>query len=110
KGRGRQKISSPTPQDFFGKREYAAALDYLNSDYRSKRLQDISAWYINNLHELTEFIRTLPFKNYVKLFFDIEQFPHTSEETDPSQHVSYFEYLLYTIPKIYNSNDYNQFV
>lgn len=110
KGRGKQKTSSLSPQDFFAQSEYAAALDYLSSDYRSKRLQVISAWYINNLHELTEFIRTLPFKNYVKLFFDIEQFPHTSEETDPSQHVYYYEYLLYTIPKIYNSNDYNQFV
>lgn len=88
--------------------EYAKALNYLESANRLLGIEQIIAWYDKNLSELTEFVRGIPFKNYVKLFFSLES--STSSESLSCEQVYNFEYDLYTIPKIYNSNDYNQVI
>lgn len=93
---------------FFQTSEYAAALDYMNNPNRLQWIERITKWYLNHLKLLTDFIAQLSFKNYVKLFF-IHNSPATPEAPSCEQ-IYAFEYVLYTIPKIYNSNDYNQIV
>ncbi|MBA9083572.1 CRISPR-associated protein Csh1 [Fontibacillus solani] len=108
--RSGKKGTSPTPEEFFAKSEYLPALQYLTSEYRKNQLINISDWFQHNLYDLTEYIRKLQFKNYVKLFFTLDTSPITSESQFTTQQIFYYEYLLYTIPKVYNSNDYNQLV
>ncbi|URJ40792.1 hypothetical protein [Paenibacillus polymyxa] len=111
-------ITSPA-QQFFSDTDYAPALEYLVSEERRTRIAQIEQWYATNLSALIEHIRTIPFKNYVKIFFTSESTPLHSSMDHPSNESSSFyswdemygyEYLLYTIPKIFNSNDYNQMV
>ncbi|MCM3337625.1 hypothetical protein M3650_02945 [Paenibacillus sp. MER TA 81-3] len=105
-----QKGADPiTPEALFAKTEYAVALDYLASDLRSGRVDEIAAWYAANLGQLTEFIRSIEFKNYIKLFFTITQDDSTLDSLS-CENIYRQEYILYTIPKIFNSNDYNQLV
>jgi len=92
--------------NFFQNSEYAKALVYLESVERSKLVEQIAEWYIANRKELTAFMGQLPFKNYVKLFFT---FP-TDYQKLSSVQVYELEHILYTIPKIFNSNDYNEIV
>ncbi|WP_289355926.1 hypothetical protein [Paenibacillus sp. S-12] len=98
-----------TPDILFSNTEYAAALEYLISDERSERVARVAAWYTDNLQHLTEFIKSIEFRNYIKLFFISTQDDHTLESQRCEQ-MYRLEHLLYTIPKIYNSNDYNQIV
>ena len=93
---------------FFRGSAYAAALAYVNNPNRLQWIERITHWYRYNLSQLTDYITRLPFKNYVKIFFALNT-PATSESPSCEQ-IYAFEYLLYTIPKIYNSNDYNQIV
>lgn len=90
--------------DFFQNSEYAEALVYLESTERSKLLEQIAEWHRTNIKELTAFVGQLPFKNYVKLFFT---FPANYQSLS-SEQVYELEHDLYTIPKIFNSNDYNE--
>lgn len=91
---------------FFQASEYGVMLSYLDSDERLQLIEKITEWYHNNLTALTAYIGQLPFKNYVKLFFTLDS--PTSGLT--CKQIYAFEYVLYTIPKIFNSNDYNQLV
>jgi len=91
---------------FFQSSEYAGALEYLAHAERDERIKKIIEWYRNNIKELITFIGELPFKNYVKLFFVISS-QEVANSTSCRQSYA-FEYVLYTIPKIYNSNDYNR--
>ena len=100
--------SIPEELMFFQSSEYASELAYLNRPVRTKLIEHITQWYRNNISQLTEYIAPLPFKNYVKLFFALNT-PDTLEFMSCEQIYS-FEYVLYTIPKIYNNNDYNQIV
>lgn len=111
----RQKWLELLPQDkskssqglaFFQDSDYAKALAYLNSEERTGLIDRVAKWYDTHLEELTVFIRSLPFKNYVKLFFTV---PPVYQNLS-SEELYELEYLLYTIPKIFNSNDYNQIV
>ncbi|MEF2966297.1 hypothetical protein V3851_10685 [Paenibacillus sp. M1] len=95
-----------TPEEFFAETDYAQSFHYLDSNFRKNKLQEIASWYADNLKPLTEFVRSLNFKNYVKLFFTPE-IP-TLDDSYTNQQIYQFEYTLYTIPKIFNSNDYNQ--
>lgn len=104
-----QELSGlPDGLEFFQGSNYAEALTYVNSSERLQWIKRIEQWYRNDLAQLTDYITQLPFKNYVKIFFAINT-PATSESPSCEQ-IFAFEYLLYTIPKIYNSNDYNQIV
>lgn len=109
---------SPT-QQFFSGTDYAPALEYLISEERRTRIAQIEQWYATNLSALIDYIRMIPFKNYIKIFFTSESTPLHSITNHPNNESSSFyswdemygyEYLLYTIPKIFNSNDYNQMV
>lgn len=91
---------------FFQESEYAAALTYLDSCERRQLIEQITKWYYTNIAVLTDYIGQLPFKNYVKLFFTFD----SSAQTTSCEQMYAFEYVLYTIPKIFNSNDYNQLV
>ncbi|TWH48779.1 hypothetical protein [Sporomusa sp. KB1] len=91
---------------FFQQSEYAVALTYLDSCERLQLIGQITKWYHTNLAVLTEYIGQLPFKNYVKLFFTFD----SPAPTLVCEQIYAFEYVLYTIPKIFNSNDYNQLV
>jgi len=91
----------PEGLDYFKASDYAEALAYVNTPKRLQLIEGIALWYRNNLAQLTEHIAKQDFKNYVKLFFTIDS---TCEQ------MYRFEYELYTIPKIYNKNDYNQIV
>lgn len=93
--------------EFFQQSEYKAALVYLNDKQRSQWIEEIMQWYRNNLVQLTQFIIQQPFKKYVKIFFTLDSFTNTTFSCDE---IYDFEYLLYTIPKIYNNNDYNQII
>jgi CRISPR-associated protein Csh1 len=98
----------PEVTNFFSKSEYAEALAYLDSPERTIWADRIAAWYRSYYKSLTDFVGRLTFKNYVKLFFAVE--PLTTLESPSCKQMYAFEYTLYTIPKIYNSNDYNQIV
>ncbi|SEP18141.1 hypothetical protein [Propionispora vibrioides] len=98
------KSKSSQGLDFFQDSDYARALAYLDSEERNGLIDQVAQWYDTYLEELTAFIRPLPFKNYVKLFFTV---PPVYQNL-PSEELYELEYLLYTIPKIFNSNDYNQ--
>ena len=104
-----QKLSGlPDGLEFFQGSNYAEALTYVDSSERVQWIKRIAQWYETNLAQLTNYLTELPFKNYVKIFFALNT-PTTSESPSCEQ-IFAFEYLLYTIPKIYNSNDYNQIV
>lgn len=98
----------PDVLQFFQAPEYAAALAYVNNPDRLQWIERITQWYRNHATQLIDFLGQLSFKNYVKLFFTLDS-PNTSEAPSCEQIYAY-EYVLYTIPKIYNSNDYNQIV
>lgn len=103
-----QELSGlPDGLDFFQGSIYAEALTYVISPERLQWIKRITQWYQHNLAQFTDYITQLPFKNYVKIFFLIT--PDTTEAPSCDQRFA-FEYLLYTIPKIYNSNNYNQIV
>ncbi|QDR82368.1 hypothetical protein [Sporomusa termitida] len=93
-------------RQFFQASEYAVMLTYLESSERLQLIEEITKWYYSNLAALTEYIGQLSFKNYVKLFFTFD----SSAPTLACERMYAFEYVLYTIPKIFNSNDYNQLV
>lgn len=93
---------------YFHKTEYADVLKYLEDPNRQQWIERIAVWYLTQITSLTEFIRQQSFKNYVKLFFMLDS-PKISESSSSDQMYAY-EYDLYTVPKIYNSNDYNQIV
>ncbi|ARF67743.1 hypothetical protein B7C51_07715 [Paenibacillus larvae subsp. pulvifaciens] len=95
-------------ETFFMQTEYADALHYLTSDFRQKWMERITRWYASNLNALTGFLRQIPFKNYVKLYFTTD-FPTSSDQL-PCEQLYAYEYTLYTIPKISNKNDYNQMI
>lgn len=104
-----QELSGlPDGLDFFQGSNYAESLTYLISSERLQWIKRIVLWYQNSLAELTDYITQLPFKNYVKIFFDINILD--TNKSPSSEQLYAFEYLLYTIPKIYNSNVYNQIV
>lgn len=92
--------------DFFQDSDYAKALAYLESEERASLIDQVTKWYDTHLEELTSFISQLSFKNYVKLFFTV---PPVYQNL-PSEELYDLEYILYTIPKIFNSNDYNQII
>lgn len=100
------KSKSSQGLDFFQDSDYAKALAYLNSEERTGLLNQVGKWYDTHLEKLTAFIRPLPFKNYVKLFFTVSPVYQNLS----SEELYALEYILYTIPKIFNSNDYNQIV
>ncbi|WP_025718646.1 hypothetical protein [Paenibacillus sp. 1-18] len=111
-------FTSPT-QQFFSDTDYASALEYLVSEERRTSIAQIEQWYATNLSAFIDHIRTIPFKNYVKIFLTSESTPlHSSMDHSSNESSSFYswdemygyEYLLYTIPKIFNSNDYNQMV
>lgn len=111
-------FTSPT-QQFFSGTDYAPALEYLVSEERRTHIAQIEQWYATNLSAFIDHIRTIPFNNYVKIFFISESTLLNSSADHPLNESSSFyswdemygyEYLLYTIPKIFNSNDYNQMV
>lgn len=102
------KKKGEDPLSFFQNSVYASALEYLDSPARLQWITQITQWYDNNVQSLTDFIRTLTFKNYVKLFFTLDGFP--ASESPSCEQMYAYEYDLYLIPKIYNSNDYNQIV
>ena len=113
KGKGQEKTDKalealPEGLQFFTMSQYAEALAYVNGPSRKQLTERISHWYADNLEQLTEFIAKLSFKNYVKLFFTLD-FSATSDHPTCEQLYA-FEYLLYTVPKIYNCNNYNQIV
>lgn len=91
---------------FFQASEYAVMLTYLDSDERLQLIEKITEWFHTNLTALTAYIGQLSFKNYVKLFFTLDS-PNPGITCEQMYD---FEYSLYIIPKIYNSNDYNQLV
>jgi CRISPR-associated protein Csh1 len=98
----------PEGLQFFANTEYEVALAYLNMKERSQWIEKITQWYDINRKQLTTHIDKLSIKNYVKLFFVLD-LPTLAEGTS-CENVYALEYILYTIPKIYNSNDYNQIV
>ncbi|WP_094606248.1 hypothetical protein SPSIL_026480 [Sporomusa silvacetica DSM 10669] len=91
---------------FFQDSEYEVMLTYLDSYERLHLIEQIAKWYHTSFATLTEYIGQLPFKNYVKLFFTFD----SPAQTFACEQMYAFEYVLYTIPKIFNSNDYNQLV
>lgn len=107
KAGNRKKSFGETPErQFFAGTKYEAVLAYLAAAERRELLERINTWYEENLAGLIEFTGKQAFKNYVKLFFCFE--PVTVELTEKA--VYSFEADLYTVPKIFNSNDYNQLV
>lgn len=98
----------PDGLEFFQGSSYAEALTYVDSSERVQWIKRIAQWYETNLAHLTSYLTQLSFKNYVKIFFALNT--PTTSEYPYSEKIFAFEYLLYTIPKIYNSNDYNQIV
>ena len=111
--KGKKQENKDQPPDgfpkeliFFQQSEYIAALVYLNDSQRDKCIEEIKQWYRNNLVQLTEFISAQSFKKYVKFFFTLDS--STNVTNYSCDEIYAFEYVLYTIPKIYNSNDYNQ--
>lgn len=103
-----QEVDSKEASHLFQDSETTEALTYLDNYSRLQWIEQITQWYRNNATQLTVFIEQLAFKNYVKLFFTLDS-PPTSDSLSCEQIYKY-EYILYTIPKIYNSNDYNQVV
>lgn len=87
---------------------YAESFKYLESAMRRKRKQQIHQWYADNFSHLATFIKKTKAKEgYVKLFFANESFPtDLSLNGDVYEH----EFLLYLIPKIFNTNKYNQWM
>lgn len=113
KGKEQQKTDEaiegmPEGLQFFTVSHYAEALGYVNGPSRKQWTKRIAQWYADNLAQLTDYIAKLSFKNYVKLFFTLDC-PATLDQPTCEQLYA-FEYLLYTIPKIYNCNNYNQIV
>jgi len=113
KGKSKEKADLaleglPEGLQFFRMSQYAEALAYVNSPERHQCNERIMQWYADNLAQLTKYITELPFKNYVKIFFALHS-PAASNYPACEQLYA-FEYLLYTVPKIYNCNDYNQIV
>ncbi len=113
KGKNREKVDQtldglPEGLQFFIRSQYAEALAYVNNSRRKQWKGRIIQWYADNLVKLTDFITELSFKNYVKLFFTLDSSAISNYPT--CEQLYAFEYLLYTIPKIYNCNDYNQIV
>lgn len=98
----------PEGLQFFRMSQYAEALAYVNNSYRRQLNDRIAQWYTDNLTKLAEFLTRFSFKNYVKLFFTLD--PQATSNDPTCEHLYYLEYILYTIPKIYNCNDYNQIV
>lgn len=90
-------------QEFFLGTEYGPALKYLVSQNRLDRIQQVENWYRDNLSSLFEKVRDIPFKNYIKIFFTSEDIENTYSWDELYE----FEYLLYTIPKIFIDNSYN---
>lgn len=113
KGKLQEKVDQaleglPEGLQFFRMSQYAEALAYVNNSYRKQLNDRIAQWFTDNLTKLTCFITELSFKNYVKLFFTLDSV--TSSNYPTCEQLYAFEYILYTVPKIYNCNDYNQIV
>ena len=113
KGKHQEKVNQelsglPDGLEFFQGSTYAETLIYMNSPERLELIKRITQWYQNNLTQLVQYLTQLPFKNYVKIFFATKT--QTTSESPSYEEIFAFEYLLYTIPKIYNSNDYNQII
>lgn len=101
-GRGK---SSPS-LDFFQDSSYAKALAYLDSEERTGLIARIAQWYDTQLEELIAFVERQTFKNYIRVFFIVPPGYQNLFDEDLYD----LEYVLYTVPKIFNSNDYNQIV
>lgn len=92
--------------DYLNASEYSLLLQYLETVERANWIEQIERWYKENLPSLTNFIQSIKFSNYVKLFFDVSHFDLGDDLTRDI--VMANEYKLYTIPRIFNKNDYNQ--
>ena len=93
--------------DYFKASEFKDSIEYLLSDYRSQCIQRIEQWYAENLEALQASIQSMKTGKYVKLFFDLDPFVKGDSALTNDEMVK-FEYELYTIPKVFNSNNYNQ--
>ncbi|NEW07865.1 hypothetical protein GK047_17840 [Paenibacillus sp. SYP-B3998] len=93
---------------FFGQSAYAPALDYLDSPERLQGIERVAAWYADYVGPLVNWVKGLAFKNYIKLFFSLDD--PAASTPQACERLYGYEYDLYVIPKIYNSNDYNQLV
>ena len=92
----------------FQNSEYAAVITYLESETRSRCIDQINLWYKENLKGMQQTISTIKIgkNSYIKLFFDEKTFDFHDDHFSDS--VIEFEYELYTIPKVFNNNDFNQ--
>ncbi|HZK84854.1 MAG TPA: hypothetical protein VFC58_09290 [Desulfosporosinus sp.] len=116
-GKGKGKLTKDVDQvldgfpaglDSFRGSDYAEALAYLNNPIRLRLIESISQWYRANLEQITKYITEQSFKKYIKLFFAVDA--SVSSNCPTCEQLYSFEYELYTIPKIYNQNNYNQIV
>lgn len=114
-GQADRKRKQITPEAFFPEGEYAEELAYLQSEWRQKHVAMVRDWYAYNLQTLIGHVdkeyrdnKRLS-KMYIKLFFTMP--PESScPKSYTTEQAFLYEYILYTLPKIFNSNEYNQLV
>lgn len=86
----------------FLQKYFSEEIKYIRSQERLNKIEEHKKYILNNLDEIVELINSFgkehEFSGYIKLFFDNEIYDYRMESR------------IYTIPRIFNVNDYNIFV
>ena len=85
----------------FLQKYFSEEIKYIRSEKRLNKIEEHKKYILNNLDEIVKLINNFgkehEFSGYIKLFFDNDVFDYRMESR------------IYTMPRIFNVNDYNIF-
>lgn len=96
----RERLTKLTGEKFL-KEYFEEEINYIRGPRRHEKIKSYSHYILSNLREISNLVNQYPlddtYSNYIKLFFEEDLLTYEKEHN------------IYTIPRIFNANNYNLF-